>query len=81
MRLPELLVELGKLAGFVLLERKGVLSGWILRDDGFSKFEEWNSRSSSCKSVWPKSPCGRSQPERARHRVLLTSASTSTTTS
>jgi hypothetical protein len=58
MRLPEWPAELGRLAGLVLLERKGVLSGWILRDDGFSKFDEWNSRSSSWRSVWPRSPCG-----------------------
>ena len=24
--------------------------------------EEWNSRSSSCKSVWPRSPCNSSHP-------------------
>jgi hypothetical protein len=27
---------LGRLVGFVALERKGVLSGWILRDEGFA---------------------------------------------
>jgi hypothetical protein len=29
------LAELGRFVGFVALLRNGVLSGWILRDEGF----------------------------------------------